>query len=118
MSDGRELRVIVEPDEDGFVAQCIDYDIFGIGSTPDDAIQDFVNAFLRHVLVAVDLKQEPLSSVPQPGQEYRDHWYGTVGKGTVKPKEFEIPRFTIHDLDDFDDSTLPHRGAALIALCA
>jgi len=109
-----QLRVIIEHDpEDGFVAQCVDFDIIGFGESREASVEDFIRAFMRHVAAAVHMGVPPLSTDRRPPQEYRDRWDEARARG--KLTEFEIPRFTIMEAGDFDVTNLPCRGVAMVA---
>jgi hypothetical protein len=111
-----QLRVIIERDPvDGFVAQCVDFDIIGIGESPEAAVQDFVSAFMRHVAASVHMGESPLSSERRPPQEYRDRW--DQAQATARIREFDIPDFAIVNAGDVHVSNLPRHGVAMVA-CA
>jgi hypothetical protein len=113
MPTKEELRVIVVPEGDGYLAQCVDLDIGAEAQTAEQAIDEFVNTFLRYILVAKELNQVPFENVPKPPAEYKEKWKSMLSKGT-EPMRFKIPKYRIQSRADSDDSELEREGLALL----
>jgi len=107
-----KLRVVIEQDvEDGFVAQCVDYDILGVGPTKDAAIHDFGRAFMAHVVASIQMGEAPFEAGRMKAPpEYAERWEHSA----EPPEEFEMPRFVVQPAG-FDDGSLPKFGQARVA---
>ena len=92
------LRVYIEEDDGQLVAQCVDIDIIGFGSTPDEAIQSFIRAYIRMCLVAHQA-DKAVDDLPPPSADLVAKW----DRATSEHKQvmhFSIPNFALR----------PHRG--------
>lgn len=69
------VRVLLYPGEPGdqpWVAQGIEYDVFGSGATEDEALKAFELAFADEVAWALEQGRTPLENVPSAPTRFRD----------------------------------------------
>ncbi len=112
--DPNALRVVIVCERGFYVAQCVDFDVAGHSSTPEQALDAFVKSLIRRVLVARKLDTKPLDGVGPPPPEYLRMWEEAAGSGTARP--FQIPGFEIAHGEPVHSGVLPREGRyALVA---
>ncbi len=108
------LRVILERDpEDGFVAQCVDFDLMGIGPNEDAAIEEFIREYMRYVAASIRMGEIPFSVMRCPPEDCLARWEQARTRGEVRAHR--IPDFTIMRAGHVDISRLPRNLEALVA---
>jgi len=95
INQGPSLRVCIYPEGDYLIAQCVDYDIAAHGPDEESAIQEFIRAYMAHVLVAIELGQPPLEELPPAPPHVADDWKKLVVRGGGKVTAFQIPAFAV-----------------------
>lgn len=75
------LRVCIEIEDGRYVAQCVDYDISGIGDSPELAVDAFLRMYMKNILAAVSVGAEPLQNIPAAPIEYVERWRRDVRCG-------------------------------------
>lgn len=93
------LHVVVFAEDDRYVAQCLQIDIFGEGGSPDDALKAFGHAMIRHVLAARTLGVAPFENTPPADETYHRMWDQGCAAGR-ETQPFRIPNFTIRRRTD------------------
>ena len=108
-----QLRVIVDREGDGFIARCVDFDIEGVGRSADAALEAFVKAWIRHVLVAHELGRRPFADIRREEGELAERWKQI--EVTAAARTFRIPAFQIVPKESALPASHSWEGRALIA---
>jgi hypothetical protein len=114
-SGNPDLRVLVNREDDPYIAQGVDDDIVAFGDSPEAAIEAFGHAFIRQCLVARHFGDDPLSRLPPSPAEYAAQWEACASREDQPILHFTIPSFSIQPSDTPSLADGPHRGAAMIA---
>lgn len=108
-----QLRVIVDREGDEFTARCVDFEIEGAGRSADAALEAFVKAWIRHVLVAHELGRSPFADIRRQDRELAERWNKIEVTAAVRP--FRIPAFQIVPKESATPPSRSWEGRALIA---
>lgn len=92
-SPGR-TRVVLCREEGIYVAQCLEYDIAAHGATVAAAREAFIDAWIRHVMVAMERGVRPFDGLPEGPREYWRLWDESCGSGG-EPQVLRVPRFRL-----------------------
>jgi hypothetical protein len=99
---GPPLRVVLYRDREAelYVAQCVEFDIAAHGPTPEAARQEFVRAYIRHVLVAFELNKPRSEAFPPAPPEALAMWEKQHAASGSATESFDIPEFHIQQRNE------------------
>jgi predicted RNase H-like HicB family nuclease len=65
-----KLKVLVFPEEDGWVAVCLEHYVVGQGRGPERAIENLGRALAVHRQLDTDAEREPFADLPRAPETY------------------------------------------------
>ena len=84
-----QLTILVCPQGNNWVAQCVEYDIAAQAKTVDDVMYEFQRTLQVQLAMDLELGREPLSDVPPAPEHFRK----MARAGHKIEAQYSLPRF-------------------------
>ena len=89
MIDPEDIRVLVKKEGDHWIAVCLEFFIVAQSDTIDGVEDAFAQAYIAHVVHALDLGRAPFANLGPAPRRYQDAW-----KGATDLVSFVVPKGT------------------------